>query len=132
MNFGVKHKIILLSALSTFIVFAYDSVFHILFVILHGLFEWAEYFLDGCIEHLLETSTHETQVIVFYILVSLISYGLYRFYCSLPHRYQQFKNSLVKDKAEILTCWHALSFLSKIKYTSIFLAALSLWFYFGF
>jgi hypothetical protein len=132
MTFGIKHKIILFSTLLTFLAFTYDTLPHLLLELLHGLFESVEYILHGCIEHLFETGTHDTQIIVFYILFSIISYGLYRLYRFLPRCYQSCKNSLANDKAQILAYWHSLSLLTRLKYYSFLVIALSCWLFFGF
>ena len=132
MNFGIHHKIMLLSALIIFVSFTYDSLFHLIIGLLHGIFESVEYVLDGCIEHLFDTGTHKTQVIVFYILVLFISYGFYRIYCFIPRCCRRIKTSLVNDKAEVLSYWHSLSFLKKLKYSSIVILILGCWFFLGF
>lgn len=131
MQYGVQHKLIFFSTFLIFLSLTYDSLFHLLAVLLHGLFESLEYVLDGCIEHLFDTGTHKTQVIVFYILVLLISYGLYRFYRFLPCCYHRLKTSLAHDKAEILSYWHFLPLLKKIKYSTSLITILSCWLYFS-
>ena len=132
MNFGVHHRIMLLSATMIFISFTYDSLFHLLIEFLHGIFESVEYVLDGCVESLFETQTHETQIIVFYTLALIISYGLYRIYCFVPRCCRAVKTSLANDKAEVLSYWHSLSFFKKLQYSSAVIFILSCWFFLGF
>lgn len=132
MSFGIHHKIMLLSALVIFISFTYDSLFHLLIGLLHGIFESVEYVLDGCVESLFETQTHETQIIVFYTLALIISYGFYRIYCFVPRCCRSIKASLVNDKAEVVNHWHSLSFFKKLQYSFAILLILSGWFFLGF
>jgi len=54
------------------------EVFHLLLTILHTLFEWTEATLDFIIEVIFDTTVHNTQIVVFYILIAAMIYGLYR------------------------------------------------------
>ncbi len=50
---------------------------HTLWELAHLLFEVIEATLDHFVEHIFETDTHETQVIVFYSMSAMASIGLY-------------------------------------------------------
>lgn len=67
------------------------SLLHLLFEILHLTFEFIESALDQMVEHLFHTDTHETQLIVFYILCSVAVYFLYRLARAVPRYYQHLK-----------------------------------------
>ncbi len=129
MTIGIHHKFILLSITLIVMLFNYDSVLHWLAVLLHYLFESLEYVLDGCVEHVFDTATHDTQVIVFYLLVLLISYSVYHF---TPRCYQRIRQQIANDKAEMLNYWQFLPLPKKIKYSTSLLVILSCWLYFGF
>jgi hypothetical protein len=94
------------------------EVFHLLLEFLHVLFEWTEVSLDFVIEHVFDTSLHTTQVVVFYIIIAGIIYGLYRLWRGLPAFYsqkkQQLKAFLSDEVTSILSYWHE-SGINKIK-----------------
>lgn len=94
------------------------EVFHLLLEFLHVLFEWTEVSLDFLIEFIFETSVHKTQVVVFYIIIAAIFYGLYRLWLSFPAFYsqkkQQLKAFLSDEVTSILSYWHESS-INKIK-----------------
>ena len=50
---------------------------HLLFEVLFISFEWLETLLDHIVEDLLHTELHETQTIVFYLLLGIFAYPLY-------------------------------------------------------
>jgi len=53
-------------------------VFELIFEVADVTFEAVETMLDHLVEHLFHTGLHDTQVIVFYIIVSTLAYPLYR------------------------------------------------------
>ena len=71
------------------------EIFHLLLEISHVLFEWSEEALDFIIEAVFDTSLHSTQIIVFYILMSVILYGSFRLIKGLPQFYRQQKINLL-------------------------------------
>ncbi|MDO9214527.1 MAG: hypothetical protein Q7U23_11925 [Methylococcales bacterium] len=99
------------------------EVFHFLLDLLHTLFEWSEATLDFIIEVIFDTSLKATQVIVFYILIAAIFYGLYRVWRGFPDLYSQKKRQLrtfLSDEiAYLLSYWYE-SGINKIK---LFVAA---------
>lgn len=56
----------------------------ILFELLHGTFELVEYSLDQLVEHLFHTDRHTTQIIVFYLLLSMVFFFIYQMVRRLP------------------------------------------------
>lgn len=94
------------------------EVFHFLLGIFHSLFEWTEASLDFMIDVVFDTTLHKTQVVVFYIMIGAMLYGLYRLWQGFPNFYDQRKadlHILLSDEvACILTYWHE-SIINKIK-----------------
>jgi len=54
------------------------ETFHLLMEIVVEIYELLEFTLDEVIHHVFETSRHTTQVIVFYLMLGMFLYGLYR------------------------------------------------------
>jgi hypothetical protein len=122
------HQKIMTSLVTVIIIISiYDVLLHLLLGTLHILFESAEYVLDAAIDYLLETGTHETQIIVFYILIAIIGGCFYRIYHFLPRWWHTLKQKLYQHKTETLTQWYALSTISKIAWWSFLLTAGSCW-----
>ncbi|MEY4767827.1 MAG: hypothetical protein RL637_466, partial [Pseudomonadota bacterium] len=92
--------------------------------------------LDLVIEHLLDTQTHNTQIIVFYILVFIVSYGLYRFYLRLPRILHSIKNYFIRcireQRSAFAIYWQQLPLLSKIKAWMLLLSIFLYLIFFGF
>jgi large-conductance mechanosensitive channel len=132
MTLNIHQKIVLSLILFTVVISMYDDIFHLLISVLHGVFEWVEHILDIGIENLLETGTHETQVIVFYILVTLIFLGLYRLYRFFPRWYNNLKKSLHLQKIETLSQWQALSLSKKFEWWLFFIVFFSCLLFFSF
>jgi hypothetical protein len=132
MTLNIHQKIILASVLVTFVVFMYEELFHLLVGLLHSVFESVEHILDIGIENLLETHTHETQVIVFYIITSVIIYGLYHFYRFLPRWYNHLKKNIHQQKLETQAQWHALPLIQRFEWWSFFVAFIACYLFFSF
>ncbi|MGZ5577212.1 MAG: PilZ domain-containing protein [Methylobacter sp.] len=115
------------------------SVLHFLFEHLlefsHLAFEFIESALDHLIEHLFHTDLHQTQVIVFYILLSVIFYGIYTVGKRLPSFYKRCKNSLTvyvsRKKSSLLYYWQEQSLVNKIKLALIGAAIITGYILFG-
>jgi len=99
--------------------------------LLHICFEWIESTLDHLVEHLFETDTHDTQIIVFYILMTVLAIVLYRLYLFLPKVVKRiYQNILVyftRQKIRLLIFWEEQSLLGKIKYISLSVGVLYIW-----
>ncbi|MDO9168639.1 MAG: PilZ domain-containing protein [Methylobacter sp.] len=123
-----------------------DMVFSLLFELFHFLFEHilefshiafevVESTLDEFVEHLFHTDLQQTQLIVFYILVSLVVCGLYLLWRVLPPFCRHSKESLiaicVHKKANLLSYWWEQSLLNKIKLVVIGIAIITLYVFFG-
>ncbi len=127
MSLNIHKKIIICALVVILLLLMYEDFLHLLVEFFHLAFESAEYTFDLVIEHLFETHTHETQVIVFYILVPLILSICYLLYHFLPTFYRQFAVFLRQQKSETLVQWQALSMTYKIAWWSVFLLLLNCW-----
>jgi len=87
---------------------------HLMLELAHLLFELLESSLDHLVEHLFETDTRETQVIVFYLIMTMASAAIYylcrtvrRFFRKLKENVQtayfQYKDSILGYWAESAT-----------------------------
>ncbi|TRW89702.1 PilZ domain-containing protein [Candidatus Methylobacter oryzae] len=115
------------------------GLFHFLFEvflhILHLAFEFIESNLDHLVEHLFETDVHATQIIVFYILLPFVFYGLYLLWRATPIFYRWCKRKLIvywsRKKANLLFYWREQSSLNKCKLVVIAVSVIIGYFYFG-
>ena len=120
MTLNIHQKIILAFFSVNFLGLMYEELFHIFIELFHTLFESVEHILDIITEHLFDTSTHETQVIVFYTILPFILYSLYRLCRFLPRWYNNFKKNLHQQKAETLSQWRALSLVVRLEWWLFF------------
>jgi hypothetical protein len=93
------------------------EILHLLLEFLHLLFEWTEAALDFMIELVFDTSLHTTQVIVFYIIIAAILYGLYRLWRGLPDFYRRQKiyvNDFLFDETQTILNYWRTSITNKI------------------
>ncbi|MDD2724789.1 MAG: hypothetical protein PHH59_12305 [Methylovulum sp.] len=116
------------------------ELFHLLFEWLYELgdilFEWVEITLDTVIEMIFETDLHDTQIIVFYILMSILGFGIYRLCLLIPGVYRRIHNKLLAfylyHKTGLTVYWHGLSLLNKIKLIAMVLSISYLYIFFSF
>lgn len=98
---------------------------------LHLVFEIFEYNLDHVIEHLFHTELHNTQVIVFYTIMSMLAYGGYRILRVLPGFLRRTKTKLMayalRKKASFLYFWREQSWTNKVRMIALGTAAISLY-----
>jgi hypothetical protein len=85
----------------------------------HIMFESIESALDTLVEHIFHTDLHQTQVIVFYLLLLLAIGGLYCLWLLSPPFCRQCKEDLLNlcsdQKTRFSLYWYQLSSLQKIK-----------------
>ena len=90
----------------------------------HILLEFIEILLDKFVEHLFHTDRHQTQVIVFYLMVSMALGGFYYLLRALPPIYLQCKENLQSSwtchKMQALGYWQQLPIFNKFKLTLVF------------
>jgi len=89
---------------------------------MHLLFELIEYNLDHLVEFLFHTNVHDTQTIVFYIIIGLGLLGLYAFMRTIPPFFiKQWRNYRVfihRKKSSFLYCWREKPLMYKISVIS--------------
>jgi hypothetical protein len=115
-----------------------DMGHHMLEIFLHMLhlvFESLEMGLDHVIEHLFHTGTHETQIIVFYVLVIFGLVALYFFGRMASSAFVRVSKRLLlywsRKKSSCLYFWGHQTLLDKIKIVGIGTTAIIGYIYFG-
>ncbi len=88
------------------------------------LFELLEEALDIIIETLFGTGLHETQIIVFYIIMAIGLLGLYKLIRTVPRWYHTTTQRLVNFYSAEIAAWQQLSLFEKIKWLTILMAGL--------
>lgn len=110
-------------------------LFELLLHILHLSFEFIEINLDHLVEHLFSTDLHQTQVIVFYVILSFLVYGFYRLWRAVPPFCRRCKQNLFTayafKKASLLFFWREQSLFNKIKIVAIGIAAIACYIFLG-
>jgi hypothetical protein len=105
------------------------QLLHLLMEFAHIMFEFIESTLDHLIEHALHTDLHETQVIVFYIIVSVVLVGFYGLWNTVPRVCGRAKNNLldfwVWEKTTFSFFWLGLN----VRQKTIVLTAVAAGFY---
>ena len=101
---------------------------HIVLELAHMIFEFIEVNLDRIVEHIFDTDVHQTQVIVFYLMLAIALGGVYYLWSLVPRVYHQSKENLLdawlEKKAFASIYWRELSLINKIKLAAIFTAGL--------
>jgi len=101
---------------------------HLLLELAHMIFEYIEVTLDRVVEDIFETDVHQTQVIVFYLMMSIAFGGLYYLWSLVPRVYHQSKENLLaawsEQKAYAFLYWSDLSLINKIKLAAISIAGI--------
>jgi hypothetical protein len=96
---------------------------HFFFELLFIIFEWVESTLDKVIEHLFHTELHETQIIVFYLMVGIVLLPLYYLWRMLMRLFFRLKETLPATwalyKIRATLFWQDLSLTGKIKLIAI-------------
>ena len=107
-----------------------DILLHSLLTLVHFVFEWIELGLEHLIEHLFHTSRKQSQVIVFYLLLSTGSYLLYYLCRGIPDLYRHYKSRLMavclRYKASAWLYWQDQSLIGKLKLIAVGLLCVKL------
>ncbi|WP_157200439.1 hypothetical protein [Methylomonas lenta] len=131
-----RHKPMIILAMATFLLFGYDmifdlisSLFHVFIVIAHYLFEFCESSLDSIIEHLFHTSRRATQIIVFYIMTSILIAVGFLILRKVPTWSRKFREQSIAyfnyKKMQAIDFWRQQTLLLKIKLCSEVIAGIS-------
>lgn len=103
------------------------SLFHSLAVLAHYLFELCEHGLDVVVEHLFHTSPRTTEIIVFYIMATLILALFYQMLRMLPRWYcrlcEQFDDYLLERKKIMIRHWEEQDLGTKVTWCSVFISS---------
>jgi hypothetical protein len=103
---------------------------HFFFELLFIVFEWVESTLDKVVEHLFDTELHETQTIVFYLMVGIVLLPLYYLWRMLLRLFFWLKKTLpatwTLNKIRVTLFWQDLSLIGKIKWIAITAGAIYL------
>jgi hypothetical protein len=103
---------------------------HFFFELLFIIFEWVESTLDKLVEHLFDTELHETQTIVFYLIVGIVLLPLYYLLRMLKRLFYWSKETLplkwMLYKTQAIFYWQDLSLFDKIKWIAIMVVAIYL------
>jgi len=115
MTLKAHRKVIVQAVLIITVISTYDVLLHSLLTFAHIAFEWFELGLEELIEHVFHTTRHQTQVIVFYLLLLVILIGLYRLWRVLP-RFCNYLLTRYTHYATAMNCyWQESSSLQKAK-----------------
>jgi hypothetical protein len=99
------------------------EIIHIMIELAHMIFEFIEVNLDRIVEHIFDTDIHQTQVIVFYLMLAIALGGAYYLWSLVPRVYHQSKENLLdawlEQKAFASIYWRELSLINKIKLAAI-------------
>lgn len=103
----------------------YDVIFHFVFESIHLFMELLEQMLDTVIEHSFHTELHETQLIVFYILLVFGGFMIFLLWKILAAACSKTGKQLNADWLELKTSatsdWQSLSTSQKMLGVSAFL-----------
>ncbi|MGR8999079.1 MAG: hypothetical protein ACU88J_08535 [Gammaproteobacteria bacterium] len=97
-------------------------VFELLYELADVSFEWMETGLDTVVEHIFHTDLHQTQIIVFYLIVGIAAYPLYYLWRMLERLFFRLKKTLhatltvwMLYKTRATLYWLELPLIDKIK-----------------
>jgi len=128
-------KLIIGIGLLTLLVVFFDQIpdlilglLHLVYELGHTLFELFEETLDFIIETLFHTGLHETQIIVFYIMLIIAFGAFYKLIRVVPRWCGKIKQSMAEryseQKAVMASAWQQLSLFGKIKWITLLMAGL--------
>ena len=96
--------------------------FELLYEVADISFEWIETLLDKIVEHLVHTELHQTQIIVFYLIVGIALLPLYylwrmllRLFFRLKENFHAAHAAWTLYKTRAILYWQDLSLIDKIK-----------------
>ncbi|MGJ0427979.1 hypothetical protein [Methylobacter sp.] len=115
MKLRAHQKIIVQAALIGILISTYDVLLHSLLTFAHIAFEWLELGLEELIEHVFHTTRHQSQIIVFYLLLSAILFGLYRLWRVLPRFYNYLLATRMHYATHMSSYWRESSSVQKAK-----------------
>lgn len=112
------------------------DMIHSLLELVHLLFEFFEATLDHIVEHIFHTGLQETQVIVFYLMLSMAFGSLYYLWKVMPRAYRKLKENLhaafLQRKTRLFLYWAEQSLIDKIKLIALINVGITCIVLFGF
>ena len=132
----IKYGLFIIGAIILLI--APDMIANILITIVHFIFalilhlaevtfEGLESLLDKIVEYFFDTELHETQTIVFYLMILIVLFPLYCLSRVLPGFFIWLKEILIttwaRHKSNVIIYWEDLSSHDKIKMTILAILA---------
>lgn len=94
------------------------EILHLIFEIFHNMFEWVELGIEHAVEHIFHTERHGSQVVTFYILLSIGGYGIYRLSLKLPLLYRYLKqlarDAWIRRKSQLQLYWRSQNLINRI------------------
>jgi hypothetical protein len=115
----------LLGIAGSILVGFYDVIFTDILEFFHLIFEVVEMALDKVVEHVFETELHETQLIVFYILLVLCGVLIYFVWKVLVQLFsgvgQNFHQEYSELKEAVVSDWQGMSMVHRIIFIVVFI-----------
>ena len=128
--YALALSIVILIAMPDVVMGFLFELAHLFFEILFISFEWIELTLDHVVEHLFETELHQTQTIVFYVLLGIFAFPLYYLWRILRRLFNRLREILLEEwalnKIRATDYWRDSSLIGKIKLTLITMGAIYL------
>ncbi|MCL7420059.1 MAG: hypothetical protein M8364_04050 [Methylobacter sp.] len=115
MMFKAHRKTIVWTVLIVVVISTYDVLLHALLAFGHIAFEWFELGLEELIEHVFHTTRHQSQIIVFYLLLCLALFGMYRLWRVLPRFYSYLQATRTHYMTHMSCYWRECSSVQKAK-----------------
>lgn len=115
MTLKAHRKTIVQAVLIVIVISTYDVLLHSLLTFVHVAFEWIELGLEELIEHVFHTTRHQSQIIVFYLLLSVVLFGLYRLWRVLPRFYNYLQATRTHYMTHMSCYWRECSSVQKAK-----------------
>jgi len=115
----------------------FHLVFEFINHMVHVIFEAIETMLDKVVHYLFNTDQHDTEIIVYYLIIGLSAYPIFRLgryilrllfllMAIIPNQYAYFKNHWLLLRQDAIYYWQQLPFIIKLKWIFIACSALYL------
>jgi len=115
----------LLGVAASILVSFYDVIFGSLLEFFHLIFEVVEMGMDRVVEHFFDTDLHQTQLIVFYILLTIGGFLIYFAWKVLATMCSGLAKNIYADWSELVAAmardWKAMSMINRVILVSVFL-----------
>jgi hypothetical protein len=122
-KFSTTHKVIAWIILAIIVSSQVDVIIHLSLELLHILFEILESALDHLVEHIFHTDTRTTQVITFYLILTLAALASYMLIIMMPVWYRMIKykirNGYQQGSRIIFDFWQATYLANKAKWWTV-------------